>query len=350
MNTVAPIDVFDAVIDQREVISQLIASSKNPVHGYLFVGPKGSCRWEAAKAFAAIILSSTETEEISQRSMKLALQGSHPDLVMIEPTGNQYRDEEVQRLINESSRSPIESERKIIVASRFHTANETAVGRLLKTLEEPPESTIIILISENIPENQITIASRCQKVQFQPITIEAMQIWLEGHGLDSEKGELIALASSGDLDRARDLMSDSGVLDRYRIWSTIPDRLAPTGHVIATVVEEIQSAIDKAQEATTQRHLQEMEELSEREEQFGIRGSGRNELEAKQKREIRRFRTDELYFGFSVLTNHFRDELVEAPKVGGIEVIKKIHSAKVALARNPNEKLLLQSLLISLSE
>ena len=68
-----------------------------------------------------------------------------------------------------------------------------------------------------------------------------MQIWLEGNGLDSEKGELIALASSGDLGRARDLISDSGVLDRYRIWSTIPERLAPTGYVIAAAVEEMLS-------------------------------------------------------------------------------------------------------------
>ena len=282
--------------------------------------------------------------------MKLALRGDHPDLIKIEPTGNQYRDEDVQRLINEASRSPIEGSKKIIVANRFHTANPTAVGRLLKTLEEPPESTIIILISENIPESQITIASRCQNVQFQPISVEAMRQWLTDQGLNTEKIELISSASRGDLSRANDLMNDTQVAFRYELWRSVPEKLGSEGYKVAIAVEEIQNAIDEAQETITNRHTQETDELIDHEKQMGTRGSGRKEMEAKQKREIRRFRTDELYFGLSIMTNIYKEELMGTPNVSSIQSIENIRKTMAALGRNPNEKLLLQSLFISLSE
>ncbi|MAT01970.1 MAG: hypothetical protein CL421_02775 [Acidimicrobiaceae bacterium] len=342
--------IFDQVIDQKEAITQLRKSAQKPVHAYLFVGPKGSCRWEAAKAFSALILGDQDLSENSDRSQKLALQGDHPDLIKIDPSGNQYRDEDVQRLINEASRSPIEGSKKIIVANRFHTANPTAVGRLLKTLEEPPESIIIILISENIPDSQITIASRCQNVHFHPISPEAMKKWLSNKGLSPDKIELISIAAGGDLERANDLISDTQVASRYELWKEIPNSIGSEGYKIAVVVDEIQKVIDQAQEGITLRHQEESEALGELEKQMGIRGSGRKELEAKHKREIRRFRTDELQFGLSIIANLYKEELVEAPNSSNIRAIEKIRSTMVTLGRNPNEKLLLQSLFISLSE
>ena len=147
----SPEDLFQDVIDQDSAVAQLRKSSQNPVHAYLFVGPKGSCKWDAAKAFAAMIMNHTNHDHSEERTTNLIRKGEHPDLIRIEPTGNQYRDDDVQEIINEASRSPIEGKKKIIVANRFHTANETAVGRLLKTLEEPPESVIIICLLYTSP-------------------------------------------------------------------------------------------------------------------------------------------------------------------------------------------------------
>ena len=55
----SPEDLFQDVIDQDSAVAQLRKSSQNPVHAYLFVGPKGSCKWDAAKAFAAMIMNHT---------------------------------------------------------------------------------------------------------------------------------------------------------------------------------------------------------------------------------------------------------------------------------------------------
>ena len=342
--------VFDRVVEQEKVIEQLEISASNPLHAYFFVGPRGSCRWEAAKGFAALILSDGLDRAEADRVERLVLRGEHPDLVRVSPQGNQYRDEEVQIVINQASRTPVESPKKIIVADRFHTANATAVGRLLKTLEEPPPSTIIVLMGENIPEEQITIASRCMTLEFHPISASGICNWLVEQNFEAETAKTVARASRGDLHRASDLINDQKITARLNMWESIPERLNKDGHVIAEIVEEIRNSLDEAQTVIDKRHVQEIEELTEREEAIGARGSGRKELESNHKREIRRLRIDELRFGFATLANVLRDKLHQDPSESLARSIEHIRRANGALNRNPNESLLLQGLLVSLSD
>jgi DNA polymerase-3 subunit delta' len=345
-----PTDIFKDVIDQNSAIAQLQKACQNPLHAYLFLGPKGSCKWNAAKAFAAAIMTNQNQKQNHERSTYLISKGDHPDLIKIEPTGNQYRDEDVQEIINEASRSPIEGKKKIIVADRFHTANETAVGRLLKTLEEPPESVIIILLSEIIPKNQITIASRCQKIQFNRISDQKMNEWLEQHVQDADNNQLITVAARGDIDRARNLISDPNIAYRHELWRSTYENLKSEGHAIAASVSGLQKAIDEAQEIITNKHGLEMQELLDNEKQLGIKSGARSQLEAIHKREIRRFRTDELDFGLSIFVTMLLEQLRENPHKENFQGVNIIKKANGAMKRNANEKLLLTSLLISLSE
>ena len=343
-------NLLEDVIDQDSAVAQLHKSSENPVHAYLFVGPKGSCKWDAAKAFAAMIMNHTNKDLNEERVMNLVRRGEHPDLIKVEPTGNQYRDDDVQQIINEASRSPIEGAKKIIVANRFHTANETAVGRLLKTLEEPPESVIIILLSEIIPKNQITIASRCQQVQFNQISDSKMGDWLTRHVNDPDTIQLLISAARGDIDRAKDLISDPNIAYRYELWKSTLENLKPEGYAIATSVNEIQKAIDDAQEILADKHDLEIQDLLDNEKQLGIKTGVRNQLEDTHKREIRRFRTDELEFGLSIFATMFQEQLRTNPDEGSLHAVNIIKKANGVMKRNANEKLLLTSLLISLSE
>ena len=343
-------NLLEDVIDQDSAVAQLHKSSENPVHAYLFVGPKGSCKWDAAKAFAAMIMNHTNKDLNEERVMNLVRRGEHPDLIKVEPTGNQYRDDDVQQIINEASRSPIEGAKKIIVANRFHTANETAVGRLLKTLEEPPESVIIILLSEIIPKNQITIASRCQKVQFNQISDSKMGDWLTRHVNDPDTIQLLISAARGDIDRAKDLISDPNIAYRYELWKSTLENLKPEGYAIATSVNQIQKAIDDAQEILADKHDLEIQDLLDNEKQLGIKTGVRNQLEDTHKREIRRFRTDELEFGLSIFATMFQEQLRTNPDEGSLHAVNIIKNANGVMKRNANEKLLLTSLLISLSE
>jgi len=343
-------NLLEDVIDQDSAVAQLHKSSENPVHAYLFVGPKGSCKWDAAKAFAAMIMNHTNKDQNEERVMNLLRRGEHPDLIKVEPTGNQYRDDDVQQIINEASRSPIEGAKKIIVANRFHTANETAVGRLLKTLEEPPESVIIILLSEIIPKNQITIASRCQQVQFNQISDSKMGDWLTRHVNDPDTIQLLISAARGDINRAKDLISDPNIAYRYELWKSTLENLKPEGYAIATSVNQIQKAIDDAQEILADKHDLEIQDLLDNEKQLGIKTGVRNQLEDTHKREIRRFRTDELEFGLSIFATMFQEQLRTNPDEGSLHAVNIIKKANGVMKRNANEKLLLTSLLISLSE
>ena len=347
---VSAVELFEDVIDQKSAVTQLQITAKNPVHAYLFLGPKGSCKWDAAKAFAANILSNNQSGQDQSRTINLVKKGEHPDLIRISPTGNQYRDDDVQLIINEASRSPIEGNKKIIVADRFHTANETAVGRLLKTLEEPPPAIIIILLSEIIPRNQITIASRCQKVQFNRISDSEMERWLQQHVHDSEVIQLITIAARGDIQRAIDLISDPNIGNRYDLWRSTLENLQPQGYAIASAVNELQKEIDQAEVVITNKHDQELEELMNNEKELVVNSGRRSQIEASHKREIRRFRTQEIEFGLSVFSTVFRERLLNVPDKNCMDAIKIIKDANTGLKRNANEKLLLTSLLISLSE
>ncbi len=342
-------DNWAEVIGQPDAVEQLRGSAQNPVHAYLFLGPHGSGRWAAAKAFAAEVLAAGLEGDAAERAARLALRGEHPDLVRIDPTGNQYREEEVGFIITEASRTPVEGARKVIVADRFHTANATSIGRLLKTLEEPPESTIIVLLSEEVPDEQITIASRCVTVRFEAVSHASVVEWLAGRGVTGEVAETVALASGGDLKRAADLAEDANVARRYEAWRGAPDRLDGTGAAVAVLVEELRTLIDEAQEPITVRHEAEMESLAEREEQMGTRGSGRKDLESTHKREVRRLRVDELHFGLATLAGVYRDRLADDARRSGLAAVNAIRDANEALVRNPNAALLLQALFLRLA-
>lgn len=346
--TATPEDPWAEVVGQPDAVNQLQSSARAPVHAYMLLGPLGSGRWAAARGFAAVVLAEGLEGEAADRSSRLALRGEHPDLVHIVPTGVQFRDEEVTEIITEASRSPVEGNRKVIVVERFHTANATAIGRLLKTLEEPPPSTIIVLLSEEVPDEQITIASRCVTVPFGAVSDAEVEGWLLRQGVDPSVAETAALAAGGDLRRAGDLVNDPDLATRFDAWRALPGRLDGTGAAVAIAAEELRSLIDAAQVPIDQRHEAEMAALAEREEQFGLRGSGRKDLESAHKREIRRFRSDELRFGLTTLARHYRDQVMANPSRRPIGAITALRDANDALTRNPNEALLLQALFLRL--
>jgi DNA polymerase-3 subunit delta' len=117
------------------------------------------------------------------------------------------------------------------------------------------------------------------------------------------------------------------------------------------LVNDLLAQIDKAAQPLGERHAIEVAELDARIERFGERGSGRKLLEDRHKRELRRHRVDELRSGLGVLAAAYRDHLLAGeshrPEVVGAAVMR-IYGAIEALERNPNEALLLQSLLWSL--
>ncbi len=170
-------------------------------------------------------------------------------------------------------------------------------------------------------------------------------------GVDPDSAAEAAEAAGGNLDRARVLAADPELAARRRLFADVPHRLDGTGSVVMQLVDELLGKIEAAAAPLARRHAAEVAELDERIARYGERGSGKKALDERHKRELRRHRTDELLAGLTVIAGTYRDVLVDgrAQRPEAVaDAVVRIHQAMEAFERNPNESLLLQSLLWSL--
>ena len=334
------------MIGQDPAVALLKGALVAPVHAFMFVGPPGAGRAEAARAFAGALFAGNGADgdpdaETAARHRRLAAAGQHPDLVLVEPDGRALLVADTERITVEGWRSPVEARRKVIVVDRF------------ETVEEPPATTIFVLLAEEVPAEHVTIASRCFRVDFPPLADEVVAAAMVAEGMDAERAAVLAEAAAGSIDRARLLAEDPALHGRRDAWHGVASRLDGSGAAVAVIVEELRAMIDAAQAPLAARHTDELEVLGEREEAFGSRGSGRSELVSRQKRELRRLRDDELRFGLATLSRVYRDAALAASKAGlpvdaSVDATARITAATGDLVRNPNETMLLQALLLDL--
>ena len=357
-------DPWSAVVGQPQAVAALTAAVSSPVHAYLLVGPRGSGKRAAAAAFAGELIAAADQRTGSDparsaRHRRLAARQEHPDVFVLSPAGPSLRrEEEVSQLIVEASRTPVEGPRKLLVVDRFHTATPAAAAALLKPVEEPAGSMVWVLLAEQVLPEHVTIASRCTRVDFGPVPDAEIARVLVSEGLvAADRAPLVAAAAAGNLHRARVLATDDRVAARRDAWWKVPDRLDGTGAAVALLVAELRAMIDEAGGALTERHRAEIVALDQREEHFGVRGSGRSAIEAHHKREHRQFRTDEIRFGLATLGARYRDEITLVPDDGAaanrqaaaaMRAVDRLRATAESLIRSPNEALALQALLLDL--
>ncbi len=346
---------WGAVVGQPDAVRRLALAVASPVHAYLFVGPTGAGKRQAAGVFGGEILAAADPGG-AERHRRLAAALLHPDIVVFEPSGNSLRvgrsDDpgEIPAIIKEATRSPTEGTRKIVVVDQFHTAEAVAASALLKLVEEPPASTIFVLLATDVPAHQVTIESRCTRVDFSALSPDVIASVLVAEDLaDPEQAAVVASAANGDLGRARVLVLDERLAARRDAWWSVPDRLDGTGAAVGALVDELRAMIDDASAARVQRHGEELAALEEREERLGTRGSGRREMETRHRRELRQYRTAELRFGLATLARRYREAIVSGDaRRGPLDAVDAIRASAEALVRNPNEALLLHALFVRL--
>lgn len=348
--TALGLDVWADVIGQDHAVAQLTAAAQHPVHAYLLVGPSGSGKRAAARAFAALLLADGSAGEAAERHARLALAESHPDLHVIEPTTAQGRIDatSAREIVHQAAVSPAEGSRKVLVLEDFHLIDRFG-AILLKYLEEPPRSTFFVILAEDVPPELVTIASRSVRIDLGPVPLAAVIARLVAEGVAPDRAEAVAAAAAGDLDRARLLATDERFAVRAAALRAMPGRLDGTGARAAELAAEVKALIDDAQAVIDARHVTEAEELQERIEHYGQRGSGKKEVDDRHKREVRRHRTAELRFALATFAGAYRDELGTARHPDRVVAgLHRIDQAALALERFPNEALLLQALLSQL--
>ena len=234
-----------------------------PVHAYLFVGPPGTTKDEAARAFAALLL--TGSEAANTRDTRLTLAGEHPDVREIVRVGPAISAEQAAEIVRQAALSPVEGDRKVLILHEFHLLNAVGAGRLLKTIEEPPASTHFVVLADFVPVDLVTIASRCVRVEFGPIAAADLEARLLAEGTDAGQAAAAAAAAGGDLTRARLLAADPQFAARRRAFAELPRIIDGTGATVVAATNDLLARIEAAAAPVVARQAKELAELEERE-------------------------------------------------------------------------------------
>jgi DNA polymerase-3 subunit delta' len=358
-------DVLDHVLGQSRAVGELRRHLAHPSHAYLFVGPPGSGLREALVGFAAGL--QCENAGCGNcESCRLVLSGADTDVVFVERRGLSWSVDELREAERVGRRRPLGRGYLVVVLENIEFAaagQSPAMTVLLKSLEDPPARTIYLLTAEEVPSVLSTIESRCVRVNFGPLSDEAVARYLQQDGVDEERSLQVASAASGNLRRAQILVRDHDMEQRLAFWRSVPERLDGTNARAVALTGEILSLVETALEPLVALQEQELAQLKENATAMGQRSlPRRDEIEAGFKREQRRFRIDDLRFGLATLTNVYQERLHSGLETtpptsrsleraqGAVTAIEEIAKASRSFSQNVNETLQLTDLFVSLSQ
>ena len=205
---------MDRLLEQhphaRAVLGGALPPEGTPSHAYLFEGPAGSGKEEAARAFAAALLAEGAADP--QSASARVMSGAHPDLTWVAPTSSAglLVGDVSEPVVAASSHTPFEARRRVFVIEQADTLNDQAANRMLKTLEEPPPYAHLVLLTERPGKMLPTIASRCQHVRFEAPSPSEIAARLDRHGVPPAQAEACARLALGDFNRALALALGDG--------------------------------------------------------------------------------------------------------------------------------------------
>ena len=196
-------EMFYSLFQDSPVFEQLDTALKNGsvFHAYLFHGPKGSVKEEAARLFAASImtdsnglLKETDASEAVRVTAAQIYHGDHSDFIYL--NGNRKEAikkeevDEIQRRFSHTASTA--SGRKVYVISHAENSSLGAMNGLLKFLEEPADNGYAILTADNVERVLPTIRSRCILIPFQPLGKDTLKKLCQQQGLDEEDVHFIS--------------------------------------------------------------------------------------------------------------------------------------------------------------
>lgn len=173
--------MFENIIGNTNIKTVLEKSIKQNKlsHSYLFVGTQGIGKKMIATEFAKMILCLEDNKYCNHCKSCIEFDtNNNPDFVLISPDGNNIKIEQIRDIQKRIQEKPIISEKKVYIIDNADLMTTEAQNCLLKTLEEPPEFAVIILIGSNSNTFLPTIKSRCTIMNFNKISDEEMTKYL----------------------------------------------------------------------------------------------------------------------------------------------------------------------------
>lgn len=202
---------FDHIKGQKraiEVIKKVLAHNRL-AQAYLFTGPEGVGKKLTATSLAKALNCHTYTKDFCDQciSCRKIEEGIHPDISLLVPENGEIKIGTIRDIINGMAYRPLEARIRVIILDDAHRLNLSASNAFLKSLEEPPEHTAIILITSSPDTLPDTILSRCQRVYFGLIPLRELTELLGSQGIDRGEAEEIALMAEGSIGRAINMLS-----------------------------------------------------------------------------------------------------------------------------------------------
>lgn len=211
-------NLFEGIIGNDKIKQELLKSvSLNKFsHSYLFVGTSGIGKKIIAREFAKMILCEASKKYCNKCKSCLEFDsGNNPDFQEIVPDGLNVKIDQIRQMQAKVSESPIISERKVYIIDDADLMTKEAQNCLLKTLEEPPEFVMIILVGSNESNFLSTIKSRCITIKFDDISQKDIDIFLKTNFPQDNISENIIKAANGSIGKAIVLK------DKQELYSSI---------------------------------------------------------------------------------------------------------------------------------
>ena len=314
---------------QTAVLQRTIARGRIP-HAYLFYGIKGIGKKTTAMALAKTLNckdGDTDSCDVCAACRKID-RGSHADLFLIRPEGIFIKIEEIRKLQNQAKYRPFEGEKRIFIIEDAERMNIPAANALLKTLEEPGPSNVLILTTSRPYLLPPTITSRCQKIRFSPLRKDIIVAFMrERFALDEELSLTLASSSEGSIGRVLEMRDESYIaLKRELIEKITSTDIERNPMQLLLLIREMGGDRDAI--------LGRMDIL---------KSWYRDVLVFKEMRD----RANLIHPDCADATKRF-SERMEGPNI--LKSIKTIERAYSAIEKNANKQLTLESMMFKLAE
>lgn len=206
--------VFRDIIGQEQIKEHLLnaLSTKKVSHAYIINGEKSSGKEFIARVFAMALQCEEEGTEPCQecRSCRQALTDSHPDIIRVthEKPNTIGVDDIRGQVNNDVGLKPYSGPYKVYIISEAEKMTVQAQNAILKTLEEPPQYAVIILLTANVNSLLPTILSRCVVLNMKPVADELVKKYLmEQLKVPDYKAEICVAFARGNVGKAKILAS-----------------------------------------------------------------------------------------------------------------------------------------------
>lgn len=196
-------------------------SGERGAHAYLLTGPPQIGKRSLARRTAAILMCTSAVTERpcgACRGCDQVERDAHPDVLVLQPDEGhaRIRVRQIRAFEHDVALKPYEGERKVAIVLGVDRIEIEAANALLKTLEEPPEDTLMILTASDVTQVVPTIASRCQEVPLRPVPAAQIEAALVAEGAAPDRATLLARLAGGRPGWALAMLTDDAQLEARR--------------------------------------------------------------------------------------------------------------------------------------